>query len=135
MESGKIETFLQKLVYGLSLNWPVEHVFGVTYRTIWGRPEEVRMFFKDVPMIHCFNFSTAITHRADGFPAVMSKFMFIKVGLSPSEKNFYICFNESPLKKLKNGFYFILKALFILKIFRFFSCFFGHVDKTTWLEI
>ena len=32
-----------------------------------------------------------------------------------------ICFNESPLKIMKNAFDFILKALFILKIFNFLS--------------
>ena len=36
---------------------------------------------------------------------------------------------ESPLKMIKNAFYFISKALFILKIFRFLSWFFGHVAK------
>ena len=29
---------------------------------------------------------------------------------------------ESPLKMMKNAFYFILKALFVLKIFKFLSC-------------
>ena len=29
--------------------------------------------------------------------------------------------NESPLKMMKNGFYFTLKALFVLKIFKFLS--------------
>ena len=32
-----------------------------------------------------------------------------------------IYFNESPLKVMKNAFYFILKALFVLKMFNFFS--------------
>ena len=32
-----------------------------------------------------------------------------KVGLSPSKKNCFICFNESPLKMMKNAFYFINK--------------------------
>ena len=41
---------------------------------------------------------------------------------------------ESPLKMMKNAFYFILKALFILKIFKFLSWHFGHVGKTAWLE-
>ena len=31
----------------------------------------------------------------------------IKVGLSPSKKNCLICFNGSPLKMMKNAFYFI----------------------------
>ena len=59
----------------------------------------------------------------------------LKVGLSFSKKkNYFICFNESPLKMMKNAFYFILKALFILKIFKFLSRLFGHAGKTAWLE-
>ena len=36
---------------------------------------------------------------------------------------------------MKNGFYFILKALFVLKMFKFLSWIFGHVEKTAWLKI
>ena len=36
---------------------------------------------------------------------------------------------ESPLKMMKNAFYFSLKALFILKIFKFLSSLFTHVAK------
>ena len=36
---------------------------------------------------------------------------------------------ESPLKMMKNTFYFILKALFVLKIFKFLYWLFGHVAK------
>ena len=32
-----------------------------------------------------------------------------------------ICFSGSPLKMMKNAFYFILKALFVLKIYKFLS--------------
>ena len=35
-------------------------------------------------------------------------------------KNFFICFNNSPSKMVKNS-YFILKALLVLKIFKFLS--------------
>ena len=59
---------------------------------------------------------------------------FIKVGLSPSKNFFLICFNDSPSKMMKNAFYFILKALFVLKIFKFLSWIFVHLDKTAWLE-
>ena len=45
--------------------------------------------------------------------------LLIKVGLSPSKKVFFICFNDSPSKMMKNAFYSILKALFLLKIFKF----------------
>ena len=53
-----------------------------------------------------------------------------KVGLSPSKKFCVICLIESPLKMMKNAFRFILKALFVLKIFNFLSQLFGHVGKT-----
>ena len=43
----------------------------------------------------------------------------IKFGLSPFKKIRVICFVENPLKVMKNTFYFILKALFLLKIFKF----------------
>ena len=49
------------------------------------------------------------------------KYRLLKVGLSPSKKISVICFIESPLKMMKNAFYFILKALFILKMFKFLS--------------
>ena len=35
---------------------------------------------------------------------------------------------------MKNAFYFILKAVFVLKIFKFLSSLFGHIEKTAWLE-
>ena len=37
------------------------------------------------------------------------------------KKIVFMCFNESPLKIMKNVFYFILKAIFVLQIFSFFS--------------
>ena len=39
---------------------------------------------------------------------------------------------ESPLKAIKNAFYFMLKALFVLKIFKFLPWSFDHVGK--WLD-
>ena len=36
---------------------------------------------------------------------------------------------ETPLKMMKNAFYFALNALVILKIFKFLSWLFGHVAK------
>ena len=56
-----------------------------------------------------------------------------KVGLSLSKNICVICLIESLLKMMKNVF-FILKALFVLKIFKFLSRLFGHVGKTAWLE-
>ena len=51
-----------------------------------------------------------------------------------AKTNCVICFIESALKMMENAFYFILKALSVLKIFKFLSWLFGHVGKTTWLE-
>ena len=58
----------------------------------------------------------------------MIDYKYVKVGLSPSKK-FFICFNDSPVKMMKNDFYLLLKVLFVLKIFKFLSSLFGHVDK------
>ena len=40
-----------------------------------------------------------------------------------------ICFIETPLKMVKNAFYFLLKALFVLKIFKSLSWLFGHAEE------
>ena len=51
------------------------------------------------------------------------------------QKNCFICFNERPLKVIKkNAFCFILKALFVCKIFKSLSWLLGHVEKTAWFE-
>ena len=58
----------------------------------------------------------------------------LQVGLSPIKKNCFICFNESPLKMVKNIFYFILRALFDLKMFKLLSWLFGDIGKTSFYE-
>ena len=55
----------------------------------------------------------------------------LKSGSHLPKKICFICFNDSPSKVMKNAFYFILKALFVLKIFKFLSRLFGLVEKTT----
>ena len=63
------------------------------------------------------------------------KGQWFKVGLSNSKKNCVICFIEGPVTMMKNAFYFILKALFVLKVFKFSSWLFGHVEEKAWLKI
>ena len=46
----------------------------------------------------------------------------------------YFFATEKPWKLKEITFYFIIKTLFVLKIFEFLSCLFGHVDKMVWLE-
>ena len=53
-----------------------------------------------------------------------------KFGLSPSKKNCVIFLIGSPLRMMKTVFYFILKALFIFKIFKFLSRLSGHAGRT-----
>ena len=52
---------------------------------------------------------------------------YIKVALSSLR---ILLAAENPLKMMKNAFYFMSKALFVLKIFKFLSGLFGHVAKT-----
>ena len=40
---------------------------------------------------------------------------------APLREAGFICFYETPLKVEKNAFYFMLKALFVLRIFKFLS--------------
>ena len=62
---------------------------------------------------------------------------YFKVGPSPS-KFFclfaYIIALQKKWKMLYLKKYFILKALFVLKIFEFLFWLFGHVEKMAWLE-
>ena len=51
-------------------------------------------------------------------------------GVLPGLRQFLA--TESPLKMMKNPFYFTLKTLFVLKIFISLSWLFGHVEK--WLD-
>ena len=57
-----------------------------------------------------------------------------KDGLSPSKKIPFYALQWKPFKMMKMLFIIILKALFVLKIFKFLSWHFGHVEETAWLE-
>ena len=63
----------------------------------------------------------------------MSDFDHLKQGSHLTKEVLFICFNENPLKMMKNTFYFILKALLVLKIFNFFFWLFGHVEEMAYL--
>ena len=60
--------------------------------------------------------------------------LILKSGSHLPKKFCIIFLNENPLKVMKNAFYFILKSLFNLKLFKLLSRLFGHVGKTTGLE-
>ena len=63
-----------------------------------------------------------------------NKFSFdnLKSGSHLPKKKYVICFIESSLKM--TNFFFVLKSLFVVKIFKFLSWLFGHVEKTAWLD-
>ena len=50
-------------------------------------------------------------------------------GLLSSLRQFLATESPLDLQMVKNVFYFILKALLVLKIFKFLSWIFGHVEK------
>ena len=68
------------------------------------------------------------------FEGAFSLWVSLKSDFHLPRKIIFICFNESPFKMMKNAFCFILKALFVLKILKFLSRHFGHVEETAWLE-
>ena len=45
------------------------------------------------------------------------------------KKILFVGFSESSLKMMKNPFYFVLKALFVLKIFKFLSSLFLRIEE------
>ena len=61
---------------------------------------------------------------------------FLKVDspLPPPQKNHLIAPKKSPVKIVKNTFYFILKALFVFKMFKVLSWLFRDVEKTASIE-
>ena len=90
---------------------------------------DVRFLFKAILQFSHFSAAT-IKELAQPFSQTWCTDLILKAGLSP----FFICFNVSPSEMMKNVFYFILKALFVFKVFKFLSWSFGHVEKTAWLE-
>ena len=92
-------------------------------------------------LLTCGSYKVRLFKTVCGIFHFRFHFVFIKVGLSPSKKKkiVFICFNDSPSKMMKYAIYFILKALFVLKILRFLSWAFRRnsvirrYDVTAWL--
>ena len=58
------------------------------------------------------------------------KFVSLKSNSHLPKKLFYFL----QWKLMKNAFYFIIEAFFVLKILKFLCWFFGHVETTAWFE-
>ena len=67
--------------------------------------------------------------KQETFQFILVDLKRFKVKPSPSKKC-VICFIESSSEMIKNPFYLILEALFVLKIFKLLSQLFGQVRKT-----
>ena len=67
-------------------------------------------------------------------PGWREKNILKSVSHLPEKKTIWFCFSESLSKIMKNAFYFTLKALFVLKIFKLLSWLFVHVEKTALLK-
>ena len=72
----------------------------------------------------CYKYNTTLLEKKSKM--IFSRKNTLKDALSSLRQYLAI---ESPLKMMKNAFYFILKALFFLQIFKFLSWLFGHVAK------
>ena len=81
-----------------------------------------------------FDLNQGIKFLRYGFSLFKLKRLNSKSDSHLPNKIMFMCFDEGPLKMMKNTFYFVLKALVILKIFKFMYWLFGHVEKTGWLE-
>ena len=77
--------------------------------------------------VHILNFRFFILDQA--YTENDAKHVCDLIGLSSSKKMFKLL-QWKPFKVLKNAFYFILKALFVLQIFVFLSWLFNQVEKT-----
>ena len=64
------------------------------------------------------------------FPLIGPVTYLFKVGIKGALSGLrQLLVAENPLKMMKNAFNFTSKALFVLKVFKFLSCLFGHVAK------
>ena len=62
--------------------------------------------------------------------------LFFQLKLDCHLSKIFVLFDcMKALRKMKNVFYFILKALFVLKVFKCLSWLFGRVEKTSWLGL
>ena len=71
-------------------------------------------------------------HEKYGFtdaPMFYEGICFMKSDCHLPKQICFICIYESPLKMMRNAFYFILKAFFVHKIFNFLSWFFVHAEE------
>ena len=127
-----IFAYLLHAYYALSLDHDFEKTSDIDYLKIMILHSRIFLFFSQFLFSILTRFQSAQDENIFFFFFLDKSFKkrllifrhsfrcSFKVGLSLFKKN-VICLIESPLKMMKNAFYLILKALFVLKIFTFFS--------------
>ena len=98
----------------------MQHFFQFSLQISTGVEYLIHVFQKIVPVVHCFILKITCLNLHFKLKKIL------KAALS-CLRQFLV--TESTLKMMKNAFYFISKALFVLKIFKFLSWLFGHVPK------
>ena len=63
---------------------------------------------------------------------IWNSYGFVKIGLSRSKEKIVLFASMKYL--MESAFHFTLKAFFVLKMFKFLSWLFGHVEKMAWLK-
>ena len=116
------------------------------YRTLDFRKELLQFFIESRSAIFCFNvscffqpfvwilFDILIVFHVKCLSTSFFKNLY-ETDFHLPKKIYFMCFNESPLKRMDNAFYSILEALFVLKIFKLLPWSFIYLEKKIWLEI
>ena len=113
-------------VYYFGLNLPASpFIYLILFSPSFYLKLESKITFSYIILVASQKILGALRGRIWPFRVVLP----FKVRLSPSKIVCFICLSESPLTMMKNGFYFILKELFVLKIFKFLSRYLGHLEK------
>ena len=108
----------QNLIFGLRWTSDFSLMLELSHGDLVFQLQTFQNFL--INSFHC------ITSMHLGFQERKQVVVFIKGALSDLRQ---FLATESPLKRMKNAFYFTLKALLALKIFKFFFLLFDHVKK------
>ena len=94
------------------------------------------VFIIDVKLLFSFFLSLLIFKFFQGWQQIKlcsyvqyRNIWIISIRTHTFQKVVFVDLNESPLKMMKNAFYFMLKALLFLEIFTFLYWLFGYVEK------
>ena len=124
---------------------PIFSFIGYTLTELFGRPDNWRQIYKQKTLTYIYQ--TICLKRAEKkkllgrlhiIPRIKKKTPVLKSLFNSKNCEIFkgallglrhFLATVTPFKMMKNAFYLTLKALFVLKIFKFLSWLFGHVEK------